>query len=191
MNAIVDLDDFCPENHRLPMLEMIRREIPDFKATLFTIMGRCSGTWLQAIEKQYPWLELVPHGWMHDTARECQGWSAEDMAYYLDRVEDLHPMVEPGFKAPGWQISDGCYQYLKLAGYWVADQAYNDARRPKEIKAYTLEPAGGFVKVHGHIGHMGGHNANELELIVESILKLKGCQFLTVGELMRGKVVVG
>ena len=58
-----------------------------------------------------------------------------------EAMEPLEGLLEDyfvkGFKAPGWQISDGVYQWLLDHGWWVADQAYNNDRRPKELKAYV------------------------------------------------------
>jgi hypothetical protein len=103
--------------------------------------------------------------------------------------------ITKGFKAPGWQISDACYRVLLDEGYWVADQKYNDERRPKALPVYRLRPGGvdyvdqhgrmlwqgGLAdprrsinqvqQIHGHIGHLGGHNDNALELILPDVMK--------------------
>ena len=86
-----------------------------------------------------------------------------------------------GFKAPGWQISDGMYQALLEEGYWVADQSYNNERRPKELKAYILDSGN---KIHGHIGHMGGHNENEIEYLLDTILALKEKDFAFIKDVI-------
>lgn len=66
----VDADDLCEGNDGLMTLLRIKGKNPDFKITLFTIVGRCSRAWLGMI-KGADWIRMVPHGWMHTTSREC------------------------------------------------------------------------------------------------------------------------
>lgn len=172
----LDLDDFCETNHSLDLLIDLKREIRQFQVTLFTIPGRSSLAWLQVM-KQYDWIDMAPHGWMHETSRECERWSYEETLRYLDRIEHLE--LTRGFKAPGWQISDGAYLALLERGYWVADQAYNNARRPADLPVYLLDSP---HKLHGHIGHLGGHNYNELSLILPDLLRHREKDFGFVRE---------
>jgi hypothetical protein len=177
--VILDLDDFCEEQHSLDLLFRLRGEIPGFRATLFTIPKRSGLGFVKGIQ-ELDWLDLVPHGYLHATSRECEHWTYEYSLQYLDWVE--HFGFTKGFKAPGWQISDGMYQALAERGYWVADQAYNDARRPPQLPAYTLAPeqvaleGEEVIKIHGHIGHLGGTNENELSRIFAQIIAHRsGC----------------
>ncbi len=67
---------------------------------------------------------------------------------------------------------------LRHAGYWLADQPYNRARRPEGLAVYELA---GPNRIHGHIGHMGGHNDNALELLMptlESLNPFRGFGFV-------------
>jgi len=163
---IVDIDDFfngC-ENQRL--LFSLKARLPQFKATLFTIPGRCSREFIEQMQA-IDWLDLVPHGWFHSTPRECASWTEQEANEYLDRLEPLG--MTKGFKAPGWQISDGTYAALLRRGYWVADQAYNNRRRPRDLKAYILTQPN---QLHCHFGHLGGHNDNELALMLPYLLAL-------------------
>jgi len=191
---LCDLDDFCEDTRSLAdlrRLDELRAVIPTFKATLFTIGGRCSKGFIADIKASRPWLDLVAHGWTHQTNRECEQWNADTCREVL-AASRIMGLTTRGFKAPGWQISDGCYQALLEEGYWIADQHYNDTRRPADLEAYCLDPSGFaaftvFLKVdesgwkshqikavarqiHGHLGHLGGHNANALEIIAPHIL---------------------
>lgn len=165
MKAYVELDDFCEGNTSFHLLQKIKEEIPSFKVTLFTIVGRCSHQWLESMKK-IEWIDMVPHGFFHDTPRECQDWSYDKSMLYLKYIEQFG--LTKGFRAPGWQISDGMYKALFENHYWVADQTYNDKRRPFSLRAWLLNNPN---FIHGHIGHLGGHNPNELSLILPSIKK--------------------
>lgn len=124
---------------------------------------------------------------MHLNSRECERWSYETTINYLDAVTLINrhaPVYTLGFKAPGWQISDGCYQALLERGWWVADQSYNNDRRPAGLKAYLLDE-GPELRVHGHLGHLGGHNENALELIYDSLLEqFKDKEFKFIKEVL-------
>ena len=110
---------------------------------------------------------MVPHGWLHHGNYECLHWSKEFMNSYLDLCDNLEGGFQHGFKAPGWQISDGCYEALLERNYWVADQAYNNFRRPTALRTYLLDSP---EKLHGHVGYLdGGANGNELEVILPEI----------------------
>jgi hypothetical protein len=169
--TIVDLDDFCEPSNSLPLLDQLKRDLPGFVVTLFVVPGLSTPGWLREICTARPWIEIVPHGWFHQTSRECQHWDRmETYAYlrYLERFEtELAAPGSPvelqrGFKAPGWQISDTTLEVLAKEGYWVADQPNNRHRRPRGLRVYELNHPS---RIHGHIGHLGGYNPNELSLI--------------------------
>lgn len=161
----IDADDFCESNNKLDVLQRIH-DVHGMVFTLFTIPGLCSRDFILRV-KQIPWIDMVPHGWMHPHPRECEKWTYEESLQYLERIASLG--LTKGFKAPGWQISDGMYRALEDCGYWVADQHYNDKRRPEGLKvAYP-----GY-KQHFHIGHMGGFNENEIEIYLPDLMRMEG-----------------
>ncbi len=175
--VVVDLDDAYPGNDRLPLLEEIRRQVPRFRVTLFAIPGRCTPSWVRQMQSRADWIDIVPHGWMHATNRECEKWGSVEAWEALDKAES-RGFTTRGFKAPGWQISTECYLELLRRGYWVADQSYNVTRRPAALPAYVLnEPPAGVVQIHGHVGHLNGRNENELEYLVEEILRYRDAEF--------------
>lgn len=161
---LVDVDDFYETNHRLDLIDEIKFRLPDFKATMFTVIGRCSLAWLRFVQEQYPWLDMVPHGLVHSTARECEAWDYLTSIHYLNFADGLG--ITRGFKAPGWQISDAMYQALQVKGYWVADQEYNNHRRPAGLRAYLLDSPD---KLHFHVQNVCG---NGLEESLDKILSL-------------------
>ena len=73
-----------------------------------------------------------------------------------------------GFKAPGWQISDGCYEVLLDRGWWVADQPYNDHRRPEGLRVHRL---GDGDHWHGHIQNVCGNGLEETFPTVLDLVK--------------------
>lgn len=168
MDYILDYDDFYEENSSLSLLYYLRSHIEGFKVNLFTIVGRCSTSFIEEVQK-IEWIDLIPHGLKHETNYECKDWGLQASLGYLGILKDMQ--LTKGFKAPGWQISDGMYQALLQEGYWVADQIYNNERRPAALKAYLLDRP---WKIHGHIGHLGGENANELSRMRMDLLTLKG-----------------
>lgn len=176
MQYIIDLDDFCEENNGLDMLFQLRAAVPNFRVNLFTIPGRCTTGFLTEVRK-LEWVDMIPHGFNHPTSRECENWTYQQTLDYLDYLEPL--CLTRGFKSPGWVINDATYEALLTRGYWIADQAYNDYRRPDGLRAYILDMP---TKIHGHIGHLGGHNANALELIYADLLKLRG-EFMFIKDL--------
>lgn len=137
----------------MPRLRRLKELRPDFRCTLFAIPALCPPDWLASMPE---WVELAMHGWTHDSVFECREWSKERM---LRRMHE--PIVEmyfvQGFCAPGWQISDGCYEALLEEGWWVADQHLEDARRPKKLKVYLYEEG----HWHGHTHNVCGNGIEE------------------------------
>jgi len=162
---IIDADDFHEGNHKLPLLESLHKE-NGMVFNLFTIPGLCSQHFIREVQK-IPWIDMIPHGWKHNTSREFQWCSYPEMLEYLDNIE--HLKLTRGWKAPGWQISDASYRALLDRKYWVADHPENNHRRPKDLPAFLCNP-----EHHFHIGHMGGHNINEIELHLERLMEMRG-----------------
>ena len=146
-DVVFDLDDFqlSVEDISLGYLFYLKGEYPKFKVTLFTIPGRCTQKFLDEVCK-HDWIQLAVHGWRHGTNYECAEWTEKECHAALDRAEAFE-VFTTGFKAPGWQISDECYEALLKRGYWVADQGYNNDRRPVELPAYLLSHP---WCIHGH-----------------------------------------
>jgi hypothetical protein len=212
--TLFNLDDACDDERTrkdLLRLEDLKADIPTLKVTLFTIPGRCSPTWVREMKVFYDWCDLVPHGWMHRNCYECASWKKADCKAALRAAREMG-FTTKGFKAPGWQISDGCYEALAEEDYWIADQWYNNERSRKfcihakspGLRRYLLSSerikqiedlptimtttpySGGYIPIHGHIGHLGGRNANALELIMSDIraAAAKDSDFRFINEVM-------
>lgn len=162
---ILDADDFSETNNRLDLLFQLKARIPNFKINLFTVPGLCSKEFLDEVKK-LDWIDMIPHGWLHPDPRECEKWTYRESLEYLDNLKPCN--LTHGFKAPGWQISDGMYKALLERGYWVADGHGNENRRPKDLKAYIVDSPN---KIHLHIQNVCG---NGLEEKFNELINLRG-----------------
>lgn len=152
---------------------------PKFKATLFTIPGETTPEITAWAQMNKDWIELAHHGFFHQSNYECEKLSYDDFDFFMNEFKDVTTHFVKGFKAPGWQISDGVYQWLLENGYWVADQAYNNDRRPKDLPVYLI----GDKSYHTHTWNCVGNGVYELfEDIMDKIKDVKKFQF--VGEVI-------
>lgn len=152
---IVDFDDFAEGNDGYEYLHELKRINPAFKCTLFAVPGLASyGFWATVPD----WCELAVHGYLHSTVYECANWTKDRMFELMD-YEICQRFFVKGFKAPGWQISDGCYDALLEKGWWVADQHLEDHRRPQGLPTYFYEDGGD--RHHGHIQNVCGNGLEE------------------------------
>jgi len=148
-----DFDDFHETNHKLERLHELKALNPFFRCTVFAVPGRGSEEFWASIPR---WIELAVHGWMHPSPYECSEWTREQMEWLLDQ-DVVRAHFINGFKAPGWQISDACYEVLADRGWWVADQHLEDGRRPTGLRTYFYEDGGW----HGHIQDVCGNGIEE------------------------------
>lgn len=144
------ISDLCQSRDCRIELESLKQINPNFKCTLFTIPAYMSLELSKWAEDNIDWVELAVHGFRHTDNYESSKWTFKEMDYYMKAAKKLIPTAK-GFKAPGWQISDDCYLWLMENEWWVADQAYNDPRRPVEISAYV-----------NHDGTFYTHNPNSI-----------------------------
>jgi hypothetical protein len=150
---VFDLDDFSFEHDCRLELEKLKEINPDFKVTLFTIPAKTTIDMLNWATDNSHWVEIVQHGWDHHDNYECEKWTKEEASYYLHRAAPF--FVVKGFKAPGWQISTETMEVLRDFDFWIADQPYNDGRRPEGLKVFKTNPD---VDYHGHTWDCGCAN---------------------------------
>lgn len=172
---IFDFDDYEENNHRLDLLERLHHANPAFRCTLFAVPGNSSPAfWRQTPE----WCELALHGQYHPHPREAENWSYAKAMSVLEAKPD--GFVD-GWKSPGWQISDGTYEALEELGWWVADQPYNDSRRPVGLRVHRLGDGDGEMHVHGHIQDIGTNGLQEtFPMLLELVARAK--KFTLVSE---------
>lgn len=157
---------------------------PAFKATLFTIPGEMTAELTKWCKANESWIQLAIHGFYHTSNYECHQMTYDE---FDEQIKFFEPLLEhvfvKGFRAPGWQISDDVFRWLKDHDWWVADQSYNDDRRPPELKAYVND--NGTFKVdnqvidawHGHVWNCMGNGIeetfNHVKGLVESATEFK------------------
>lgn len=177
---IFDSDDFgcnheisnmCQSHDCRDVLESLHTINPAFKVTLFAIPGEMTQELLDWRVANNDWVELAVHGFYHTSNYEC-----EKITYgeFNDKMIELGHIIEPyfskGFKAPGWQISDDVLKWLKDNDWWVADQAYNDNRRPEGLKKYIIGEDPEITSIHTHTWNCVGNGVYELyDQLVEQI----------------------
>lgn len=162
------ISDMCQSHDCRDQLDKFHMANPNFKATLFAIPGEMTPELLHWCFNNSSWVELAYHGFWHSSNYECEKMTYEEFDTYMTAFEYMMNGVVKhfvkGFKAPGWQISDDIYRWLKDHDWWVADQAYNNDRRPKDLPVYII----GDNSMHHHTWDCVGNGVYELE---ESILE--------------------
>lgn len=187
----LDLDDFGVTNHRLDLLDELKRRVPDLKVTLFTVPNpeglaqalpsrpddqvSAHVRWLATVKENRPWLEFALHGWDHSYL-ECRTWDRYRAINVLLWAEATGIFVK-GFRAPYWETSRGLYQALLERGWWIGDHDRNDAARPAALPVYKLDHPG---RVHGHVQDWG---SNGLQEMWDTYAALRG-PFAFVSEIM-------
>lgn len=136
------ISDQCRSHDCRDQLDKFHIANPSFKATLFTIPDEMTRELLDWCQANQGWIELAVHGIKHTSNYECAEMSYNEFDGLMsdfDRSEMIDQHFVKGFKAPGWQISQGIYEWLHDNDWWVADQPYNDERRPKGLKVYKID----------------------------------------------------
>ena len=132
------ISDMCQSHDCREKLDEFHYHNPNFKATLFAIPGEMTPELVNWCKANEQWIELAVHGFYHTSNYECADMTYEEFDKQMRFFENMldYAFVK-GFKAPGWQISDDCYRWLRDHAWWVADQSYNNERRPKELTSYV------------------------------------------------------
>lgn len=160
------ISDMCQSHDCRDVLDKLHILNPAFKATLFAIPFEMTFEMLNWCAANDSWVELAWHGFYHSSNYECEKMSYEEFDHIMAEFKNLGTHFVKGFKAPGWQISNDIYEWLYDNGWWVADQAYNDERRPKNLPVYKL----GEGSIHTHTWNCVGNGVYELyDQLVEQI----------------------
>ena len=169
---IFDSDDFganhiisdqCQSHDCRDKLDALHYANNNFKVTLFAIPAQMTYELAEWCRANSQWVELAVHGIFHSSNYECDKMTYDEFDVHM---KELSPMLSnyfsKGFKAPGWQISDDIYAWLKDNGWWVADQAYNNSRRPEGIPTYIVNEVPNATSIHTHTWDCVGNGIYEL-----------------------------
>lgn len=197
------ISDMCQTHDCRDRLYELKAINPAFKATLFAVPGEMTPELLIWCNQNSNWIELAVHGLYHTSNYECEHMSYREfdevmMHSTLTRTLGFYQM---GFRAPGWQISTVIMEWLSDHGWWLADQGYNDDRRPKTLNVYInrdnnfsiLRPGNtpnsriesSVEAYHGHVWDVGekGNTPNgiyeDAQNVNELVASAKDFQFIS------------
>lgn len=159
----IDADDFHENNTDFDILQYLHKK-NGMKFNLFTVPGLCSKEFIREMKK-IPWIDMIPHGWHHETSDECDNWGSEESEIYLQYLLPTYKLTK-GFKAPGWRTSPALYISLMDAGYWICDHHDHDGIRPSGMKVFHIPDDCHF--------HVGGTMQNRITNNIERLEKLQG-----------------
>lgn len=151
-SVIFDTDDLYEGHDRMDLLTRLKEANPAFRLTAFAVPCLGSERYWQSVPD---WIELAMHGEYHPDPREAEHWSYDKA---MDVLLAKPPLFVNLWKSPGWQISDGTYQALLELGWSLADQRYNDHRRPEGILVHC---EGEGDHVHTHVQNVCGNGLEE------------------------------
>ena len=186
----LSLDDFTIVHNRLDLLLKLKNHFPDFKVSLFTIPMDTKmdygpylerGEALQEVKKHLDWIQLIPHGLLHDSSSEMVRESYDSFKNTVipsikKAFEEDGLPYEHGFKAPHWRWSEGVAHALDDLGFWGAVRPEKGKMlRTKKFYEHThgldepfWESELETLKLHGHIYG----TKNGLGLCFNNLLKL-------------------
>lgn len=191
---IFDLDDQSDQYNALPKLLELKELLPNLKVNLFTIPNKTSQALLEEL-KSHDWIRLIPHGINHDTNYEFSQYTENEAIELLYNLPRRY--YDRGFKAPGWQISEGVMKALRDLDMWLATE-WSDGRlngdingpyRPAVIpnlRYYSLhELPEDIQSIHGHTWNTCG---NGIEEIWDQLIALpKESEFMFIDDYIEKK----
>lgn len=158
----------------MDLFARLKAERHDFRATVFAVPGLITTCFVRELPD---WLELAVHGWLHQTVYECAVWTPDDIARVFDDTL-VRGHFARVFKAPGWQISDACYEYCRDNDIVVADQRLAESRWPTGLKVYLHEDHPD--RWHGHIQDIGTNGIEESwDALLAAVLAAQDFQFVS------------
>lgn len=156
---IFDSDDLYKGHDRLDLLYKLKSANPLFRMTAFAIPEFCPDEYIEHLPS---WIQVVPHGWVHGDppadGGEWREWTYERTWEFIYTMQSRSDRWQRGAKAPGWVISTEAMQAFADAGWWLADQRYNDDRRPDGLRVHC---EGEGDHVHTHIQNVCGNGLDE------------------------------
>lgn len=192
------ISDQCQSHDCRDKLDELHALNPNFKATLFAIPWEMTPELALWCHMNKSWIEVAVHGFGHKSNYECEKMTYDEMKQGLQLVWGMWPTTFTRiFRAPGWQISDDCLRYLAENDWIIADQDYNNDRRPEKARNYLhdfeAEKQGEqkfyilkdgvrhYVDAwHGHTWSVGWNGIEEsFDEVKELVMKTKNFKFVS------------
>ncbi len=210
VKVVMDVDDFGFLLPGYDDLLRLKKSLPGFKITCFTIplpkeFYHSQNAKQFSLDKYkkwadivnaHDWIEVAIHGFSH-THNEMET-SYQKAIDTLIATENLFERIglkySKIFKAPYWQYSWDALVALRDKGYTIAIDRNHQRPVPEGAKVYlynwSFEEAlpDGLDVVKGH-GHFTGNNQNNIHETMANILHHlpRESTFLTIGEYMKEK----
>lgn len=154
--TVFESDDFQNKFDRngLNFLFYWKAKYPKLKISLFTIPNKTTPEFIELLKPHFDWIELLVHGWDHDSNFECYGWDYDKTKTLMNRIKEPYKKF---FKSPGWTITpDLCgypaapedpinkdkqavYKALRDLDFVVVDRHYNRERRLEDGKYICID----------------------------------------------------
>jgi hypothetical protein len=165
--AVIESDDFCDVWNRsgLNFIFCWRSKFPKFKISLFAIPGRVSKEMIKLLEPHNDFIELLVHGFNHESNFENYSWDYDKTMRIMERVEGMGAFKKY-YKSPGWCITPGyngypadekaliskdpqaIYKALRDRDYVIFDRHYNKPARPEGCKIVCVDDNP--IIIHSH-----------------------------------------
>jgi hypothetical protein len=162
----LDFDDFGETNNRLDWLWMLKKEFPNFKVNLFTIMSDFNDSFTSYIEF-LDWIQICVHGVEHINNEEVSEELLKGDFPYRGQSKDLIAKI---YRAPYWQLSDVMYERLKKLDYKIMLHP-DDPREGIKYNWNIKDSPPDLPILYGH-GHIQDVCNNGLVEAFENIMKL-------------------
>ena len=211
--AIVEADDFMDQYDRngLNFLFYWKAKYPKFKISLFTVPNRTSKEMRDLISRHGDWIELLVHGFNHESNFECYGWDfqkTKDLMHRIYKMTGEHDstIYKKIFKAPGWTITPGfngypagerdplkedpkaVYRALQEMNFVVFDRHYNKPARLTEENIVCVDCQTALVHMHTWNVPASGNDRNGFGDVeeVHGVPWTQNTEFLFVSEAWEG-----
>lgn len=102
MKVFADADDLYDPSQIEKYLVPIKKEVPDFKITLYSIPNKL-GHVIDLVGEYGDWITFAIHGWEH-VPFECRAWTEEQAIRYIQMAREMG--YAPVFKAPNWTYDE-------------------------------------------------------------------------------------
>jgi|SRR3990167_1722667 len=165
--AICEVDDFCDvwDRSGLNFIFYWKTKFPKFKISLFAIPNRVTPEMIKLLEPHKNFIELLIHGFTHESNFECYSWDGDRTKRLMQRVTE-NSSYKKFFKAPGWTITPGyngypaaenlpvakdpqvIYKALMNMDFVIMDRHYNKPARPENSKIICIDCNPDIVHFH-------------------------------------------